>query len=319
MTGVRAALLILLTAAVVALAQKDDIFGRLRQALAPSGQGDLAAQALRTKNFAQVESLLVATKAESKGAEAELLALRAAVEFLDGKMRESATTYQAASRLAPLRDSDSFTLAMALVKLGDDAEARVLLDSLASKQPDRSVYPYWLGRLDYDQRLYKEAVQKLERAAQLEPGSARIWDSLGLALDMQGEMEQAREKFEKAANLNRSLPHPSAWPPHDLGYLLLRMDQLHEAEADLREAIRYDPRFPEAHYHLGRVLEKEGHDSEAIEEYSRAIALDKTSAEACYSLGSLYRKLNRNSEASAMFSEYKKRKAAETQTGAQSH
>jgi tetratricopeptide (TPR) repeat protein len=319
MTRVRAALLILLGSGLIAVAQKDDIFERLRQALAPSGQGELAARALSSKDFAQVETLLAATKPESKASEAELLSLRAAVEFLDGKMRESATTYQAASRLAPLRDSDSFTLAMVLVKLGDDGEARALLNSLAAKHPDSSVYPYWLGRLDYDQRLYKEAVEKLERAAQLDPGSARIWDSLGLALDMQGEMEQAREKFEKAASLNRSLPHPSPWPPHDLGYLLLRMDRLRDAEADLREAIRYDAQFPEAHYHLGRVLEKEGQDSEAIEEYSRAIALDKTSAEACYSLGSLYRKLNRNSEASAMFSEYRRRKDSTTQTGVESH
>jgi tetratricopeptide (TPR) repeat protein len=319
MTYVRAASLILLTAAVVALAQNDDIFDRLRRALGPFGEGELAARALSNKDFAQVESLLAAAKPDSKGAEAELLSLRAAVEFLDGKMRESATTYQEAGKLAPLRDSDNFTLAMALVKAGDDAGARALLNSLATKHPDRSVYPYWLGRLDYDQRLYKEAVEKLEQATKLDPRSARIWDSLGLALDMQGELEQARDKFEKAASLNRGLPHPSPWPPHDLGYLLLRMDQLQEAEADLREAIRYDGQFPEAHYHLGRVLEKEGHDSEAIEEYSRAITLDKTSADACYSLGSLYRRLNRNAEASAMFSEYRKRKGAETQSGAQSH
>jgi len=319
MSRVQGASLILFAAAVAALAQNDDIFDRLRQALAPSGEGELAAQALRSKNFAQVESLLAAAKSESKGAEAELLSLQAAVEFLDGKMRESATTYQAASELAPLRDSDSFTLAMALVKVGDETGARRLLNSLAAKHPDSSVYPYWLGRLDYDQRLYKEAVEKLERAAQLDPRSGRIWDSLGLALDMQGELEQAREKFEKAAGLNRDLPHPSPWPPHDLGYLLLRMNRLADAEADLREAIRYDEQFPEAHYHLGRVLEKEGHDSEAVEEYSRAIALDKTSAEACYSLGSLYRRLNRNTEASAMFAEYRKRKGAETRAGAASH
>jgi tetratricopeptide (TPR) repeat protein len=317
MFRLQAAFLVAMTTA--ALAQNGEIFERLRQALASSGQGEQAARALSAKDFAQVENLLGQAKPGSKHAEAELLCLRAAVEFLEGKMGASAASYEEASRLAPLRDSDSFTLAMALVKLGDDAQARALLISLAAKHPESSVYPYWLGRLDYDQRRYKEAVEKLEQAAQLDPRSARIWDSLGLALDMQGEMQQAREKFEKAVGLNRSLPHPSPWPPQDLGYLLLRMDQLHDAEANLREALRYDAQLSEAHYHLGRVLEKEGRDPEAIEEYSRAIALDKTTAEACYSLGSLYRKLHRNNEAAAMFSEYKKRKDGTTQAGAESH
>ncbi len=317
MSTLRLAFVVLMT--TLALAQNDDIFDRLRQALASSGQGELAARALREKKFAQVESILAGSKADTKTAQAELLSLRAAVEFLDGKVGDSAATFQRASELAPLRDSDSFTLAMTLVKLGNDAQARALLVSLAAKHPEGAVYSYWLGRLDYDQRRYKEAVEKLQKAAQLDPGSARIWDSLGLALDMQGEMEQAREKFEKAVSLNRNLAHPSPWPPQDLGYLLLRMNQLDEAEADLREAIGYDAQLSDAHYHLGRVLEKEGRDPEAIEEYTRAIALDTTSPEACYSLGSLYRKLNRNSEASAMFSEYKKRKNAGAQVGTESH
>jgi tetratricopeptide (TPR) repeat protein len=315
----RLQLAFLVVIATVALAQNGEIFERLRNALASSDDGEQAVRALSAKDFAQVKSLLSQAKPETKAAQAELLSVRAAIEFLDGNMGASAAAFVEASKLAPLRDGDNFTWAMALVKLRDDAQARALLVSLAVKHPESSVYPYWLGRLDYDQRRYKEAVQKLEQAVHLDPRSARIWDSLGLALDMQGEMEQAREKFEKAAGLNRSLPHPSPWPPHDLGYLLLRMNQLHEAEANLREALRYDPQLPEAHYHLGRVLEKDSRDAEAIGEYSRAIALDTTSPEACYSLGALYRKLHRDGEASVMFSEYKKRKNATAQAGTESH
>jgi tetratricopeptide (TPR) repeat protein len=197
---------------------------------------------------------------------------------------------------------------MALVKLGDDQGARTLLEDLARKQPDSAIYIYWLGRLDYDQRRYAEALEKLQKAAQLDPRSARIWDSLGLTFDMQGQMEQAREAFEKAVALNRAQAHASPWPPHDLGYLLLRMDQLKDAEEDLREALRYDSQMPQAHYHLGRVLEKEARNAEAVEEYSQAIALDRTSADACYSLAMLYRKLRRDADATAMFLEYRKRK-----------
>ena len=127
---------------------------------------------------------------------------------------------------------------------------------------------------------------------------------------MQGLNDQALEDFQKAAKLNRELPRPSPWPPHDLGFLLLRMDHPKEAEASLREAVRYDAKLGEAHYHLARALEKQARDTEAIEEYRNAIFTDAASADACYSLAMLYRKLHRDADAISMFAEYKKRKQA---------
>jgi len=223
-------------------------------------------------------------------------------------MAPAVTAFQQASAIAPLTEPDSFTLAMALVKLGDDASARAALMRLSEKRPDNAIYIYWLGRLDYDQRRYQEAVAKFEKATKLDPQSARAWDSLGLAFDMQGQTQQAHDAFQRAVALNRNQEHRSPWPPHDLGYLLLRMDDVKDAEVALRESLRYDPNFAQAHYHLGRALEKEQRDNEAIDEYKRAVSLDSTSPDTCYSLAMLYRKLDRNAEAEAMFAEYRKRK-----------
>lgn len=297
-------------AALAALAQTEDIFQRLRRALVPSGEGEAASAALARKDFAQVEQLLAAARVSNDAERAELLSLCGAVEFLEGKMGAAVASFRQAAKLAPLQDSDSFTLAMALVKLGHDAEARGVLGELARKYPERAIYVYWLGRLDYDQRRYEEAVEKLSKATDLDPQSFRAWDSLGLAFDMQGRMEQALGAFEKAASLNRNQAHPSPWPPHDLGYLLLRMGKAQEAEAALRESLRYDPELAQAHYHLGRVLEKEGRQAEAIDEYRAAISRDTASPDACYSLAMLYRKLHREAEANAMFAEFRKRKQA---------
>jgi tetratricopeptide (TPR) repeat protein len=237
-------------------AQGDDIFERLRHALAPSGEGELASRALAKKNFTQVEEILGRSSASTPEARAELLSLRGAVEFLDGKMSAATEAFCAAAKQAPLKDNDSFTLAMAWVNLGDDAHARAQLADLAKKHPERAIYVYWLGRLDYHQRRYEEAVEKLEKASELDPKSARISDALGLAFDMQGKLEQALGAFEKAASLNRDQAHPSPWPPHDLGYLLLRMNKPKQAEEFLRESLRYDSKLVQAHYHLGRTLEK---------------------------------------------------------------
>lgn len=295
----------------VVLAQAGGIAQRLQQALEGSGRSAAAVQALQARNFVEVENILNQSAGQNPNSRPDILALEGAVAFLGGDMAASAARFTDAARLSPLNDSDTFTLAMAVVRLGDDDRARALISGLSKQHPDRAIYLYWLGRLDYNQRRYEEAARKLGRATELDQRSARIWDSLGLAFDMQGQNDKALNALQKAATLNRAEPHPSPWPVHDLGFLLLRMDEPQEAESALREALRYDPGLAQAHYHLGRALDKENRDAEAIDEYSAAVSADKTAPEPCYSLAMLYRKLGRDHEAEAMFEEYKTRKKAE--------
>jgi Flp pilus assembly protein TadD len=197
---------------------------------------------------------------------------------------------------------------MSLANLGDTAGARVELDTLNHLRPEQPLYLYWLARLDYYQRRYEDSIAKLRRVLELDPQSSRAEDNLGLALDMLGRSDEAQAEFAKAVTLNRNLKPPSPWPPHNLGYLLLRLEKLEGAEKALRESLQYDPRFSQSHYHLGRVLEKQGRDTEAIDEYRAAISLDSAQAEPYYSLGLLYRRLKRAREADAAFAEYKRRK-----------
>ncbi len=307
----KATLALLLLTAAVGWPQNDTIYGRLRRALEKAGNGEAAVAELSNQHYARVEEMLEQAKRYDGASPAELLSLQGAVAFLAGDMREAVLHFQEATKIAPLSDGDAFTLAMALVNLGDDAGSRAILTNLAQKYPQQALYVYWLGRLDYDQRRYEEAVEKLKKSVELDPNSPRFWDSLGLAYDMEGRIEQAHEAFQKAANLNRTQPRPSPWPPQDLGYCLLRMDHPQEAEIALREALRYDSNLAQAYYHLGRTLEKQGRDVEAIDEYKAAISNDASSPDACYSLAMLYRKLHRDAEASAMFAEYRKRREAQ--------
>ena len=284
--------------------QSQDVYQRVRQAL-----GDDAVTQLRDKRFSALEERLSAVKAASGRERAETLALLGAIEFMDGKMAQAASDFQKAETLGAGREEDRFTHAMALVRLGEhEEEARTLLSELTKERASRALYWYWLGRVDYYQRRYSEAVENLQQAVQLDPKAARGWDSLGLAWDMQGHLEQAREMFEKAVALNRAQVTPSPWPPHNLGYLLLRTGETARAEGALRESLKYDGRLAQTHYYLGRTLEKEDRAAEAIEEYKVAVAGDATSADACYSLAMLYRKLKRENEAQVMFEEFKKRK-----------
>jgi tetratricopeptide (TPR) repeat protein len=300
-----------LTAGALWAAQGEDIYQRLARALADSGQSEALVGELRAQHFTRVEESLASLKPANDEQRAELLSLRGAVDFLDGKMAEAAAAFREAEKIRPAKETDRFTLAMALVKLSDDGEARVVLASLANEHPRSAIYWYWLGRMDYDLRRYSESIENLEKALGRDPNSARVWDSLGLAWDMQGQMDEARKAFEKAVSLNRAQPLPSAWPPHNFGYLLLRLGEAAAAEDALRESLRYDAKLARTHYYLGRVLEKEGRANEAVQEFKIAVAGDPASADACYSLAMLYRKLHFENQANDMFAEYRKRRASD--------
>ena len=309
-------LILLSIFAFAALGHSQNISQRLQDALPNNGDGERAAQKLAQRDFTEVEQILESRVAAHPDNRAELVALQASVAFLAGDTHSAVTHFETAAQLAPLRDSDAFTFAMSLANLGSDQRAQDILSKLALKYPKQSLYVYWLGRLDYDQRRYQDATKKLQTAVELDPKSARAWDSLGLALDMQGQMDQAFSAFTKAVNLNREAPHPSAWPPHDLGLLCFRMDRLAEAVSALQESLRYNPKLAPAHYHLARAFEKQAHEEQAIIEYKSAISDDKSSPDACYSLAMLYKKLHHDDQAAAMFAEYKKRKTAQPMAGA---
>jgi tetratricopeptide (TPR) repeat protein len=292
-------------------AQKpDNLLERMRNSQLPAEQREELVRSFSARDYGRTEAILErqAAAAGKSPQAAELRALAGAVDFLHGSMERAIGAFRQSEALAPLDDRDRFTWAMALVNVGDTKGAREQLTRLSDNHPDAPLYLYWLGRMDYDQRLYEEAVEKFKHVIRLDPDSARAYDNLGLALDMLGQTDPAREAFVKAVDLNRKLPQPSAWPPHDLGALLLRLQQLKEAEAALRESLRYDARFSMAHYHLGRVLDAEGRDDEAIAEYRLATSLDPVVVEAFYSLGLVYRRHDRTADADAAFGEYKKRK-----------
>lgn len=307
----RAGLLVGFIAAAALLGQTDSLPSRLHRVLAESDQLDSAAAALAGGNYGKVEQILEKAEVRTPQANAERLCIEAAVEFLAKDMSRAAATYAQAAGITPLSDADSFTFAMALANTGDIKKARELITNLYAAHPSRALYVYWLGRLDYYERRYARATDEFAAATRLDPQSVRAWDNLGLAFDMQGRMNEALDAFQQAVTLNRSGSHPSAWPPNNLGSLLLRMERPVEAEAALRESIRYDSALAQAHYRLGQALEKQNRDPEAVEQYRIAVSGDSTSPDACYRLAFLLRKMHKEKEASAMFTEFSSRKRRE--------
>lgn len=284
---------------------------RIAGAPLPAGEREAVAALFSRKNYSRLETLLGGAAGEGVPPErtAAVRALLGALEFLGGRMSQAIQAFRAADALRPLDDHDRFTLAMALVDVGDVAGSRAELVRLEAGSPSQPLYLYWLARLDYGQRRYDDAVEKLKKVIRLDPKSVRGYDNLGLSYDMMGLSAEAQSAFSKAVELNRALAAPSPWPPHNLGYLQLRLRQFSDAERNLREALQYDSKLATAHYYLARALESEGQNEKAIAEYKAAAALDGTLAAPLYSLGLLYRRLGSAADAETAFAEFRRRRA----------
>ena len=261
-------------------------------------------------DYTGVETALAVTPEMPPPQSTAILTLLGAIEFVGKRMDRSINAFECADAISPLDERDRFTLAMALANLGRAKEAASHLGRLFESHPTQPLYLYWLARIDYYERRYDVAVEELRRVIRLDPRSAKAWDNLGLSLDMLGDQTGAEQAFEKAVDLNRTLSAPTAWTPHNYGCLLFRMQKFPEAEKSLREALQLDPRFAQAHYYLGRVLEKLHHNEEAIAELKTAAELDSSFAEPLYSLGLLYRRLGRLDESKLAIERYKKRHSA---------
>jgi tetratricopeptide (TPR) repeat protein len=252
--------------------------------------------ALARKDYKSAEAVLVeeADKEPKSVRAASLLEFAGGVFFLDREYLKSAIAFKKAEAIAPMSERSRFTLAMAYIELGRPQWAQPELVRLAALKPSNALYLYWLARLDYDGHKYTEAVSKLQKVTALDAGMVRAHDLLGLCYDYLGDLDRAIASFERSVTLNRAQAKPSPWPPLDMAVSQVEIGRLNDAENNLREAVRYDPRLPRAHYELGRVLDQEGKAEGAIQELKAASAVDPNYPEPHYLLGRIYHRLGKD-------------------------
>lgn len=118
----------------------------------------------------------------------------------------------------------------------------------------------------------------------------RAYDNLGLCYEALGKHAEAIQSYQRAMRLGEEKGINSPWPPLDLGALLLKLGRVSEAEAALREALRHDPNFPQAHFQLGLLLERQRKNVLAVQELQQAASLDPSYPEPHYALGRIYRR-----------------------------
>ncbi|HYN02725.1 MAG TPA: tetratricopeptide repeat protein [Vicinamibacteria bacterium] len=270
------------------------------------------AEALRTGAYDRAEELLLEA-AEAQPRSAEVLRQLAGVFLATGRPLNAAVALKKAEAIEPLDEPGRFTLVMSYVALGRRGWARPELARLVEAAPANPLYPYWVGRLDYDDGQYATAVESFRRALELDPRFMRAYDNLGLCYEALGRFDEALRSWEEAIRLNEGQKTKSPWPPLNLGLMLTRLDRLDEAEARFRESLRCDPRFPQAHYQLGITLEKKRTAGEAVSELEEAVRLDPAYSEAQYALARLYRRSGQPQKADQALQRFQELKQAKDQ------
>lgn len=263
--------------------------------------------AVRTGDYLKAEQILV-REIDRHPKSSELLTLAGGLFFLDHKYLNAAIALKKADVISPLTDQDRFTLAMSYVILDRREWARPELEKLAQNNPRSPLYPYWLARLDYDAQQFPAAIEKLTKVIEMDPTFMKAYDNLGLCYEAVGKFDEAEKTYQQAVLLNRKANPGSPWPPDNLGAMLMRQEHFADAEQYLRESLRIDPNFSQAHYHLGLLLEKQNKDAEAIRELERAGELDAAYAQPHYALGRIYRRRQETVKADAEFALFQKLK-----------
>jgi tetratricopeptide (TPR) repeat protein len=256
-------------------------------------------QAIDARDYITAEKLLLAEidRAPHSANAARQLAFAGSVYFLNHDYINAAIAWKKSQAIAPLDPRLEFSLAMAYIRIARPDWARTELESLAAANNHEALYPYWLGRLDYDGHEYLKAINHFKHAIELAPEMARAYDNLGLCYYYQNQNDLAVENYKRAIELDRASPHPSAWPFLNLAITQQFLNQLPDAEANLRQAIRLDSGFAQAHFQLGTVLEDLDRPQDAIAELREAARIDPGYPEPHMAMARIYHKLGQEPQA----------------------
>ena len=120
------------------------------------------------------------------------------------------------------------------------------------------------------------------------------------AAEDRGDAQTAEHLFRLAVELE---PHMAA-ALTNLGNLVYRQGELHEARGFYERALEHDPSQPEARYNLANLLEDLGHTELAIAELRRVCSAAPEFADAHYNLGIMLAQVGGTTQAKQCLERY---------------
>lgn len=172
--------------------------------------------------------------ARSLQAQARLESDRASVAALHERSLEA---WRQALGMAPENDGYLVGLGLGLANAGQYDEAIEVLQRAAQVHADDGVVLGNLGAIYLRQKRMERAEELLERATQLDPQRAEWWGNLALLYDEKGQLAEAANAMAKAAE---RAPDNAAWHVR-LVSILLRQQRFEEALQHAAQGLRHHP------------------------------------------------------------------------------
>jgi tetratricopeptide (TPR) repeat protein len=120
-----------------------------------------------------------------------------------------------------------------------------------------------------------EAINLYYKALELDPNHAKTHNNLANALRSQGNIDQAINHYYLALKTDPNF----AEAHNNLGSTLLSQGKADQAISHFRRALQAKPDYANAHNNLANILLKQGNLDEAIEHYRRALKIESDNAD----------------------------------------
>lgn len=229
-------------------------------------------------------------------------AREARAALVRGRAADAEAAVARALRLAPAHPELLRLGGVAMAMLGRHQEAIARLRGAAATWPDDALVLANLGAASAQGGDLDAAVQALRRATELDPTAIDPWFNLARAHEMQRDSAGAEAAYAAVLELDPARHAVRVLRANALGVL----GRLAEAEAELRTALRAEPRLDAAWVALSnlRALRADGVDSAAIARLYAAPGLDpRRRAALGFALAGVLEAEARNAEAFAVLAE----------------
>jgi tetratricopeptide (TPR) repeat protein len=265
-------------------------------------------QAQRAKDAVPILQRAVSATPQNPAAHENLAAAYIQLSQFD----DAVAQLRAALALTPDAAQLHYNLGLALKMKDDNADAIPEFEKAESLNPSASEPPYALGLLYLQAGRYPDAARELSASLKLQPANGEGWATLGSVYNHLDQLPEAATALQEAirqrpdqpdpyltyaavlvkqnqpaeaaaerkkaadlmrANMNRQRAEVSSHAGNDL----LKTGKVSDAIVEFRNALSFDPNYPEAHIGLANALQQQGDVAEAAIERQKAEALQKQS------------------------------------------
>lgn len=188
-----------------------------------------------------------------------------------------------------------------LVQQGRFEQAVPMLRQATLLAPEELALREHLALAMYRAKQYRAAGQVLQRLLADPKCAARadLWMAAGECQLQDNQIEEARNSFHRATQLDPSAP--GNWL--GLAKAALRLNDLPRAEASIQKAVALDGHSTEAHLLLGYLRLRQQKLPESLSEFRKASALDNADIVSLCMTGYVLEKLGKPSDAMACYAQ----------------